>query len=189
MLNVSDFKKNTDFSDELTHQEDLQDDLLVEEESSSTEATKIAASRRDFRSLVFHFLYAMESFDYSVSLESIILNFNSGFEIDVPVDGEVAVCVLSIIEHKDELNLALVPLLANWRIERLGVCTRLVLTIALWELLHTDTPAVVVINEAIELSKCFSEKDAYKFVNGILDEASKKMDKHKKYDYKDISSL
>ena len=36
-------------------------------------------------------------------------------------------------------------------------------------------PAKVAINEAIELAKCFAEKDAYKFVNGILDEAVKKM--------------
>jgi transcription termination factor NusB len=35
--------------------------------------------------------------------------------------------------------------------------------------------ANIIINEAIELSKCFAEKDAYKFINGILDEAAKVM--------------
>ena len=38
---------------------------------------------------------------------------------------------------------------------------------------HTDTASTVIINEAIELAKAFSEKDAYKFINGILDEAAK----------------
>ncbi len=146
-------------------------------------------SRRDFRALVFHFLYAMESFDYTVSLESVVENFNSGFELDVPLDGEVITMTRAIIDEREALDEAIKPLLANWRLERLGACTRLVLRMALWELMYTDTAAIIVINEAIELAKSFSEKDAYKFVNGILDEAAKKMEKHKKYDYKDLSSL
>ena len=69
------------------------------------------------------------------------------------------------------------PLLSNWRFERLGMCTKLILRYALWELQTTDTNPTIVINEAIELAKCFAEKDAYKFVNGILDEALKKFGK------------
>jgi N utilization substance protein B len=149
----------------------------------------IATSRRDFRSLVIQLLYVMESFDYTVSLESVIHNFNRGYEMDIPIDGEVALMAQSIIDTKEQLDEMVTPLLANWRLERLGTCTRLVLRVALWELVHTDTHATIVINEGVELAKAFSEKDAYKFVNGILDEAVKKMEKHKKYDYKDLSAL
>jgi N utilization substance protein B len=149
----------------------------------------IATSRRDFRSLVIQLLYVMESFDYTVSLESVIHNFNRGYEMDIPIDGEVAVMAQSIIDTREALDETVTPLLANWRLERLGTCTRLVLRVALWELENTDTHATIIINEAIELAKAFSEKDAYKFVNGILDEAVKKMEKHKKYDYKDLSAL
>lgn len=149
----------------------------------------LATSRRDFRSLIIQLLYVMESFDYTVSLESVILNFNRGYEMDIPTDGEVSTIARSVIEEREALDEMIKPLLANWRLERLGTCTRLVLRLALWELIHTDTAATIVINEAIELAKSYSEKDAYKFVNGILDEAVKKMDKHKKYDYKDLSSL
>ncbi|HML19849.1 MAG TPA: transcription antitermination factor NusB, partial [Candidatus Dependentiae bacterium] len=60
-----------------------------------------------------------------------------------------------------------------WRFDRLGVCTKLILRLAVWELLHADEPHNIIINEAIELAKCFSEDDAYKFINGILDEAVK----------------
>jgi N utilization substance protein B len=42
----------------------------------------------------------------------------------------------------------------------------------------TDTSPTIIINEAVELAKCFAEKDAYKFVNGILDEALKKYGKN-----------
>ncbi len=148
-----------------------------------------ATTRRDFRALVFHFLYAMESFDYTVSLESIVESFNNGFELQIPLEGEVVAVTRAVISEREALDIAIMPLLANWRLDRLGACTRLVLRLAVWEIIHTDTAATIVINEAIELAKSFSEKDAYKFVNGILDEAAKKMEKHKKYDYKDLSSL
>jgi len=45
-----------------------------------------------------------------------------------------------------------------------------------WELLFTDTPTSIIINEAIELAKDFAEKDAYKFVNGLLDKVASKRD-------------
>jgi N utilization substance protein B len=43
----------------------------------------------------------------------------------------------------------------------------------MWELESRTVSHSIVLNEAIELAKCFAEKDAYKFINGILDEAVK----------------
>ncbi len=123
----------------------------------------------DQRSLVFHLLYAADAFEYQVSLESIADNFGKGFDIIIPEQSQVFITAASIIEEREKLDAMLLPLLANWRFERLGVCTRLILRIGTWELLHTSTDSSVVINEAIELAKCFAEKDAYKFINGILD--------------------
>lgn len=130
-------------------------------------------SRRETRSLIFHFLYALEAYDYSVSLESLVDEYNRGFDLSVPLDGEVVKTVQAVADKKAELDKMLVPLLANWKLERIGCCTRLILYLALWEMHFSDTPHTVVINEAIELAKCFSEKDAYKFINGILDEVLK----------------
>lgn len=132
-------------------------------------------SRRCIRSLIFHYLYAVESFEYEVSVESIVDLFNRGFELDVPLDSEVVQTSRAVIEQRDVLDERVKPFLANWRLERIGVCTRLVMRLALWELLNTDTSSVIVINEAIELAKCFSEDDAYRFVNGILDEFAKSL--------------
>jgi N utilization substance protein B len=131
-------------------------------------------SRRDLRSLIFHLIYAAEAFDYTVSVESIIDNFNKGMDLDIPLDSEVLDIAQKVIEERDDLDRIIEPLLDNWRLERIGVCTKLVLRLSIWEIKSTDTPSSIVINEAIELAKCFSEKDAYRFVNGILDEACKK---------------
>jgi len=58
----------------------------------------------------------------------------------------------------------------NWRLERLAVIDRLVLRLAVYELLaRPDTPPVVVINEAMELARVYSGEAAVKFVNGVLD--------------------
>jgi N utilization substance protein B len=132
-------------------------------------------SRRQRRSLVFHILYAVESFDYEMSIDAIVDNLNRGFAIDIPLDSDVVAAARSVIEGRHEFDETMKPLLSNWRFDRVGVSTKLILRYALWELLKTDTAATIVINEAIELAKCFAEKDAYKFVNGVLDEQLKQM--------------
>jgi N utilization substance protein B len=130
-------------------------------------------SRRDVRSLVFHFLYAADAFNYEESIESIIDNFNRGFDLNVPLNGELANTVKDIINSRHDLEKIYEPYLANWRSERISVCTKLILLFAIWELKKTETDARIIINEAIELAKCFAEEDAYRFVNGILDPVSK----------------
>ncbi len=66
----------------------------------------------------------------------------------------------------------------NWRIERMAVLDRLVLRLAIYELLtEPATPAKVVINEAIELARTFSGEEAVPFVNGVLDAVRKTLEK------------
>jgi transcription antitermination protein NusB len=132
-------------------------------------------SRREVRSLIIHLLYAIDAFDYDISLEAITDNFNRGFELAIPFDSEVFKIAQQVIDTRNALDDAIKPLLHNWRFDRIGVCTKLILRLALWELMYTKTTANIIMNEAIEMAKCFAEKDAYKFVNGILDEAVKKM--------------
>ena len=58
----------------------------------------------------------------------------------------------------------------HWRIERMNVMDRLILRLAIYEFLHeVDTPARVIINEALELARTFSGDDSVRFINGILD--------------------
>lgn len=135
---------------------------------------EIQGSRREVRSLIFHLLYTMEMYDYDVSLDFLIGTFNNNFDVDIEPDGEIANSAYAIIESRQFLDNYIQPLLSNWRLERIGVCTKLVLRLAIWELLNTKIDPKIIINEAIELAKCFSERDAYKFVNGILDEALKR---------------
>jgi len=76
---------------------------------------------------------------------------------------------------------AIDPLIAEtaerWRPERMPVLDRLILRMAVCELMRdTDTPRAVVINEALELGRTFSTDDSVKFINGMLDAIRKKLE-------------
>lgn len=133
---------------------------------------QIIQSRRKFRSLLFHILYAVDALDYETTAAEVAEKLNLAYDTDIPLDGDLVNTVTDIAKRRQELDKTLVPFLENWRFERIGKCTLLVLRYAIWEILSTQTPHNIIINEAIELAKCFSEKDAYKFVNGILDKIS-----------------
>lgn len=153
------------------------EDLTLQEGEQTTPKSYDDLSRRDVRSLVFHLLYAADAFEYEESLASIIENFNRGFNLNVPLQGEIFTVVNDIINKRNELEKIYEPYLANWRSERISVCTKLILLFAIWELKYTETDARIIINEAIELAKCFAEEDSYRFVNGILDPVSKEFRK------------
>ena len=132
---------------------------------------------RSQRAIVLNLLYAADSFDYQNSFESIADNFARGFDVTIAKDSYVFTIASEVVSKREELDASLVPLMDNWRIDRIGLVTRLILRFAIWELKYSETPPIVAINEAIELAKCFGEKDSYKFVNGVLDEYIKKSQK------------
>lgn len=77
--------------------------------------------------------------------------------------------VYGVITHKDELDTLANEHIKDWTIERLDKTGASILRIALFELKYTDTPEVVVINEAIELAKKYSDDAVRKIINAVLD--------------------
>lgn len=57
----------------------------------------------------------------------------------------------------------------DWTIDRLSKVDKAIVSLAIYELLNTDTPNVVAINEAIELSKKYSDEKVVKLINSVLD--------------------
>jgi transcription antitermination protein NusB len=57
----------------------------------------------------------------------------------------------------------------HWRMERMPAVDRNILRLAVYEMTHEGTPAPVVIDEALELARKFSNQEAVQFVNGVLD--------------------
>jgi N utilization substance protein B len=74
------------------------------------------------------------------------------------------------------------PLIADtterWRPERMAIVDRLLLRMAVCELMRDpETPPAVVINEALELARTFSTEESVKFINGMLDGIRKKIER------------
>ena len=75
---------------------------------------------------------------------------------------------------RDALDAALEPYLENWSLYRLGTVERAVLRLAAWELRNCpEIPSPIVVNEAVDLAKWFSESKSGRFVNGVLDRFAK----------------
>jgi N utilization substance protein B len=73
------------------------------------------------------------------------------------------------VEHREAIDRQLTELSQNWTLARMSPTDRSILRLAMSEILYTDTPKPIAINEALELAKKFGTKDSAAFVNGILD--------------------
>ena len=76
--------------------------------------------------------------------------------------------VYGVITHFNELDSICNDHMNDWTIDRIDKTGAAILRIAIYELKYTDTPSIVVINEAVELAKKYSTDDSSSFVNGVL---------------------
>jgi len=81
--------------------------------------------------------------------------------------------VYGTLEKSDELEKLANKHLKDWTIDRLGKTDSAILRMSLYELLYTDTPDIVCINEAIELAKEYSDEKVKNMINAVLDNVMK----------------
>lgn len=75
-----------------------------------------------------------------------------------------------ILEKRSEIYEQANKYLTNWPMNRLNKVDQAILCIGIYELNYTETPSIVAINEAIELSKKYSDEKITKMINAVLDE-------------------
>ena len=84
--------------------------------------------------------------------------------------------VRGVLGHLDEVDEKIKSYTQNWPLHRMGSVERNVLRLAFYEMIYcADVPPAVVLNEAIDLAKYFSNADAGRFVNGVLDRLNKEL--------------
>ena len=89
-------------------------------------------------------------------------------------------------KHQADVDARLEETARNWRLSRMAATDRNVLRLGAYEILFTDTPDRVVINEAIELAKRYGTNNSSQFVNGVLDRLmSRETDQEKEKPSKD----
>ena len=123
-------------------------------------------SRNDSRMLAMTILYQIDlskrkEINYSIDeLFSEYSEVNTSFAKEL-VDG--------VINHEEELINLANKYLKDWNISRLGLTDAAIIKIAIYELLYTNTPKRVCIDEAIEVAKDFSVEKVVGMINGVLD--------------------
>jgi transcription antitermination protein NusB len=103
-------------------------------------------------------------------IDDALARFWRSFE---PVEREVMslaeTMVRGVAAHRRVIDERIEQVSTNWRLDRMAKVDRNVLRLAVYELLVTDVPVKVVINEAIELGKKYGSESSGAFVNGVLD--------------------
>ncbi len=116
------------------------------------------------------FLYNKNNISYEVDdvineiLESMDIEDRKKIDINFLND-----LVNGVINNMDNIDENISKYLSNWTIDRLGLTDQAIIRISVYELIYTDTPNLVCINEAIELAKRYSDEKVAKMINGVLD--------------------
>lgn len=128
----------------------------------------MSQKRRIVRERVLQVLYAHE-----LSREPIEFVIQ---QILTDLDGQPAMTdfakrlIMKVVQTSEEIDAIIRGRVANWEFNRLAVLDRIILRMAICELLYfEDIPPKVSINEAIEIARRFSTEKSDKFVNGVLD--------------------
>ena len=127
-------------------------------------------SRSELREKIMVILYQIDinrsqHIDYNV--EEII---SSNLDIDNEFVRDI---VYGVITCEDEIISIANKYMKNWDISRIDKTGAAILKMAIYELKYTDTPHIVVINEAVELAKKYSDDAVRKIINAVLDKMIK----------------
>ena len=107
------------------------------------------------------FLYDSNDIDYTV---------NDVIKESVPVENEfVNQIVNGVLEYKNDIDKIANKHLKDWTIDRLGKTDQAILRMGIYELVYTDTPEIVAINEAVALAKEYSDEKVKNMINAVLD--------------------
>ena len=123
-------------------------------------------NRTEAREKIMIILYQIDLYDKDkipYDLESI---FHENLEIDNKFVRDI---VDGVLEKKDSIDKIISKYLENWDLDRLGKTDRAILRLSTYEMLYYNTPKVVVINEAVELAKKYSDEKVVKIINAVLD--------------------
>ena len=130
----------------------------------------MAVTRSELREKVMTILYQISLYTTNkieFDIENII---NENIEIENEFVKEM---VYGVLTYKDTLDTIANEHLSNWTIDRLDSMGREILRMGIYEMKYTDTPDLVVINEAIELAKKYSDDSVRKIINAVLDKVVK----------------
>jgi N utilization substance protein B len=126
------------------------------------------ASRRKARELALQMLFQWELGGHSP--QHVVSTFLRPQKVDEEVESFARGLFEGTVAEVDTLDRLVREHSEHWRLERMAAVDRNLLRVAVYELRHyPETSPAVIINEALEIARRFSDKDAVEFINGVLD--------------------
>lgn len=123
-------------------------------------------NRNESRVVIMTILYQI----FMYQKNDIEYNSDEVIKENLEIDNEfVKEMSKGVLEKKEELFSIANDNLKDWKMDRLGLTDQAILSLGIYELLYTDTPDVVAINEAVELAKKYSDDKVKNMINGVLD--------------------
>ena len=124
-------------------------------------------NRSELREVMMKILYQI----FILEESSIEFDIDSLKKEQLEVENEfVNEVVDGILEKREDIYDMANKYLTSWPMNRLNKVDQAILCIGIYELQYTETPSVVAINEAVELSKKYSDEKVTKMINAVLDE-------------------
>lgn len=128
-------------------------------------------TKSDRRERVFQMLFSVDFSSTPDGTPDIKYFYDE--EDNIPTSGYVYDTFYGVVNYIPEADCKIEADSKNWSVSRMSGVTRTILRLAIYELLCTETPPKVAINEAVELSKKFGDENEPNFVNGILNRIAK----------------
>ena len=123
-------------------------------------------NRSELREIIMKIMYQVNMFEES----NLDYNLNDLIKEQLEVENEfINETIDGIIKNKDKIDSLANKYLKDWTMDRLNKVDQAIISLGIYELMYTETPSIVAINEAIELSKKYSDDAVTKMINGILD--------------------
>ena len=123
-------------------------------------------NRSEARNIIMTILYQIFMYENSKINYDVKEVISENLEIDNEFVKEI---VYGVLDNKKDIENLANKHLKDWTMNRLGLTDQAILSMAIYELNYTDTPAVVAINEAVELAKKYSDDKVKNMINGVLD--------------------
>lgn len=123
-------------------------------------------NRSELREIIMRVIYQINLLEES----KLDYDINSLIKEQIEVENDfVNESINGILKNKNKLVSFANKYLKDWTMDRLNKVDQAILLLAIYELIYTDTPSIVSINEAVELSKKYSDEAVTKMINGVLD--------------------
>ena len=123
-------------------------------------------NRSELRNVIVNVLYQI----YILRDSNIEYNVDVLIKEQLELSNEfVDTSIKNILDNEKDIEKLANKYLKNWTLDRLSKVDRAIISLGIYELMYTDVPSIVAINEAIELSKKYSDEKVVKMTNGLLD--------------------